>query len=76
MEILKQAQDIQLQNLDALRSHLTATEAALDAVSPQADQDLFIDYNVAPFAPPPDWTFEPSSVHYDLVSLGRADQLF
>ncbi|KAI0328863.1 hypothetical protein GY45DRAFT_1325708 [Cubamyces sp. BRFM 1775] len=65
VEILKQAQDIQLKNLDALRSHLTATEAALDAVSPQADQDLFIDYNVAPFAPPPDWTFEPSSVHYD-----------
>ncbi|KAI0662254.1 hypothetical protein C8Q70DRAFT_963999 [Cubamyces menziesii] len=69
VEILKQAQDIQLQNLDALRSHLTATEAALDAVSPQADQDLFIDYNVAPFAPPPDWTFEPSSVHYDLGEM-------
>ncbi|KAI0373757.1 hypothetical protein BV20DRAFT_962334 [Pilatotrama ljubarskyi] len=65
VRILKDAQDIQLKHLDAVRSHLTDTQAALDAVSPQADQDLFIDYNVAPFAPPADWTFEPSAVHYD-----------
>ncbi|OJT08068.1 Protein BZZ1 [Trametes pubescens] len=63
--ILKGAQDIQLKHLDALRAHLTDTETALNAVSPQADQDLFIDYNIAPFTPPPDWGFEPSPVHYD-----------
>ncbi|KAI9061334.1 hypothetical protein FKP32DRAFT_948969 [Trametes sanguinea] len=65
VEIVKDAQEIQLQHLDTLRSHLTATEATLDAVNPQADQDLFIDYNIAPFSPPPDWAFEPSAVHYD-----------
>ncbi|KAI0647754.1 hypothetical protein C8Q79DRAFT_951721 [Trametes meyenii] len=65
VSILKDAQDIQLKHLDALRSHLTETSAALDAVNPQADQDLYIDYNIAPFTPPPDWTFEPSAVHYD-----------
>ncbi|KAI0357415.1 hypothetical protein OH77DRAFT_1450808 [Trametes cingulata] len=65
VRILKDAQDIQLKHLDAVRSHLTDTQTALDAVNPQADQDLFIDYNVAPFAAPADWTFEPSSVHYD-----------
>ncbi|KAL7280164.1 hypothetical protein ACG7TL_006583 [Trametes sanguinea] len=65
VEIVKDAQELQLQHLDTLRSHLTATEATLDAVNPQADQDLFIDYNIAPFSPPPDWAFEPSAVHYD-----------
>ncbi|KAJ3009402.1 hypothetical protein NUW54_g2793 [Trametes sanguinea] len=65
VEIVKDAQEIQLQHLDTLRSHLIATEATLDAVNPQADQDLFIDYNIAPFSPPPDWAFEPSAVHYD-----------
>ncbi|CDO68266.1 hypothetical protein BN946_scf184842.g29 [Trametes cinnabarina] len=65
VEIVKDAQELQIKHLDTLRSHLIATEAALDSVSPQADQDLFIDYNIAPFAPPPDWAFEPSAVHYD-----------
>ncbi|KAI0669220.1 hypothetical protein C8Q78DRAFT_1042286 [Trametes maxima] len=65
VSILKDAQDIQLKHLDALRSHLTKTSAALDAVNPRADQDLYIDYNIAPFTPPPDWAFEPSAVHYD-----------
>ncbi|KAI0826761.1 hypothetical protein BC628DRAFT_1516154 [Trametes gibbosa] len=65
IEILKNAQSIQLKHLDTLRSHLTETEAALCAVSPQADQDLFINYNIAPFMPPSDWVFEPSAVHYD-----------
>ncbi|KAH9851537.1 hypothetical protein C2E23DRAFT_829605 [Lenzites betulinus] len=65
IEILKNAQGVQQKHLDALRLHLTDTEAALGAVSPQADQDLFIDYNIAPFTPPPDWGFEPSGVHYD-----------
>ncbi|EIW59085.1 uncharacterized protein TRAVEDRAFT_122627 [Trametes versicolor FP-101664 SS1] len=65
VDILKGAQDIQIKHLDALRTHLTDTEAALNAVSPQADQDLFIDYNIAPFTPPPDWSFEPSPIHYD-----------
>ncbi|KAJ2988591.1 hypothetical protein NUW54_g7971 [Trametes sanguinea] len=40
VEIVKDAQEIQLQHLDTLRSHLIATEATLDAVNPQADQDL------------------------------------
>ncbi|KAI0755276.1 hypothetical protein C8Q80DRAFT_422803 [Daedaleopsis nitida] len=63
--ILKNAQDLQLKHLDALRAHLTATEGALDAVNPGADQDLFIDYNISPFSPPADWTFEPCASHYD-----------
>lgn len=67
VDILKGAQDIQIKHLDALRTHLTDTEAALNAVSPQADQELFIDYNIAPFTPPPDWSFEPSPIHYDHV---------
>lgn len=69
IEILKNAQGVQQKHLDALRLHLTDTEAALGAVSPQADQDLFIDYNIAPFTPPPDWGFEPSAVHYDHVGV-------
>ncbi|KAI8978808.1 hypothetical protein BD414DRAFT_119172 [Trametes punicea] len=65
VEILKDAQEVQLKHLEALRSHLDVTKATLEAVNAQTDQDLFIDYNITPFKPPPDWTFEPSPVHYD-----------
>ncbi|KAI0632446.1 hypothetical protein C8Q77DRAFT_1125758 [Trametes polyzona] len=65
VDVLKTAQDIQLKHLDTLRGHLNDTVATLDSVSPQADQDLFIEYNISPFTPPADWSFEPSAIHYD-----------
>ncbi|RPD62761.1 hypothetical protein L226DRAFT_532256 [Lentinus tigrinus ALCF2SS1-7] len=65
VDILKNAQEVQLKHLDSVRSRLTACEAAFSAVNPAADQDLFIDHNVAPFSAPADWTFEPSPNHYD-----------
>lgn len=69
MDILKNAQEVQLKHLEAMRSRLTACEAAFSAVDPGADQDLFIDHNIAPFSPPTDWTFEPCASHYDHVRL-------
>ncbi|TFK86863.1 hypothetical protein K466DRAFT_663436 [Polyporus arcularius HHB13444] len=65
VDILKDAQEVQLKHLDTVRSRLTACEAAFGAVDPGADQDLFIDHNIAPFAPPADWAFEPCVSHYD-----------
>ncbi|KAI0771170.1 hypothetical protein BD413DRAFT_613282 [Trametes elegans] len=69
VSILKDAQEIQLKHLESLRSHLTDTQAALSAVNPPADQDLFIDHNVAPFTLPPDLSFEPSPIHYDRADM-------
>ncbi|KAI0712543.1 hypothetical protein C8Q76DRAFT_735094 [Earliella scabrosa] len=65
VSILQNAQGIQLKHLDTLRAHLADCETALAAVNPSADQDLFIDYNISPYSPPADWTFEPCSSHYD-----------
>ncbi|KAI0693453.1 hypothetical protein C8T65DRAFT_668088 [Cerioporus squamosus] len=65
VDILKNAQEVQLKHLDTVRTRLTACEAAFSAVDPGADQDLFIDHNIAPFSPPADWTFEPCASHYD-----------
>lgn len=67
VDTLKVAQDVQLKHLDAIRTHLNDCEAALNAVNPGADQDLFIDHNISPFSPPPDWAFEPCASHYDTV---------
>ncbi|PIL22850.1 hypothetical protein GSI_15545 [Ganoderma sinense ZZ0214-1] len=63
--ILKHAHAIQLRNLEVVRTHLTKSEAAFDAVNPGQDQDLFIDHNVIPFSQPVDWAFEPCASHYD-----------
>ena len=52
-----------------MRTHLTKSEAAFDAVNPVQDQNLFIDHNVIPFSQPIDWAFEPCASHYDNVAV-------
>ncbi|KAI0769881.1 hypothetical protein C8Q74DRAFT_1271721 [Fomes fomentarius] len=78
VDTLKVAQDIQSKHLDAIRTHLNDCEAALNAVNPGADQDLFIDHNISPFLPPPDWAFEPCPSHYDTgdMSVERAAKVY
>lgn len=66
--IVRQAQTIQSGHLDSLKSRVTATDAAFQALDPAKDQVLFIEHNVSHFAEPPDWSFEPCSTHYDTVS--------
>ena len=65
--ILKNVQTLHLKHLDIMRTHFNESEAALGALNPRADLDLFIDHNISAFSPPPDWSFEPCSSHYDHV---------
>ncbi|KAI0916824.1 hypothetical protein AcW1_007829 [Taiwanofungus camphoratus] len=60
-----QAQALHTSHLDALRTHVSVNEQKLRAISPAADQDLFIECNIRPFTLPPDWGFEPCATHYD-----------
>lgn len=66
--IVRQAQTIQTGHLDSLKSRVTTTDAAFQALDPAKDQALFIEHNASHFAEPPDWSFEPCSTHYDTVS--------
>ncbi|TFK52285.1 hypothetical protein OE88DRAFT_1734304 [Heliocybe sulcata] len=76
--ILSQAQDLHTAHLDSLKDRVTKVQASLAKVDPKHDQDLFIDYNIRPFAPPADWTFEPCKSHYDTgdVSVEAAPKVF
>lgn len=66
--ILSHAQSLQHSHLDALKRHIAGVESALSAVSPQNDQNMFIEYNIRPFTLPADWKFEPCPTFYDTVS--------
>lgn len=67
MAILAHAQDLTSSHLDTLKKRVGAVEQALRDVSVGKDQNLFIDFNIRPFAAPADWTFEPCAGHYDAV---------
>lgn len=69
VNILSQAQTLQLFHQDALKGRIASADRAIKDVDPIRDQDLFIDHNIRPFVVPGDWTFEPCSGHYDTVSL-------
>ncbi|CCM05936.1 uncharacterized protein FIBRA_08175 [Fibroporia radiculosa] len=63
--IMLQAQALQKNHLDTLSGHIAAAEGKIGAISPRADQDLFIEHNIRAFMLPPDWSFEPCATHYD-----------
>ncbi|KAH9933234.1 uncharacterized protein BXZ73DRAFT_89849 [Epithele typhae] len=62
---LKNAQVLQLEHLDIVRSHITRAEQVLSSVNPAVDQDIFIDHNIVPFSTPEDFVFEPCATYYD-----------
>ncbi|EPQ50992.1 hypothetical protein GLOTRDRAFT_141152, partial [Gloeophyllum trabeum ATCC 11539] len=68
-EILSQAQDLHVAHLDALKGRIANVQDRLKKVDAKRDQDLFIDHNIRPFAPPSDWQFEPCKSHYDTGDL-------
>ncbi|KZT27410.1 hypothetical protein NEOLEDRAFT_1240354 [Neolentinus lepideus HHB14362 ss-1] len=76
--ILSQAQDLHMAHLDSLKGRVSKVQDSLAKVDAKQDQDLFIDYNIRPFAPPADWTFEPCKSHYDTgdVSVESGPKVF
>ncbi|KAI0081551.1 hypothetical protein K474DRAFT_1681918 [Panus rudis PR-1116 ss-1] len=67
--IVAHGQSLQSKHLDTLKSRVIATEEAFKSIDPAHDQDIFIDHNIRPFKAPPDWDFEPCSIHYDNGSM-------
>lgn len=65
ISIMVQAQTLQKNHLEVLKSHVVATEGRLNTVDTPADQHLFIEHNIRAFMLPSDWAFEPCSTHYD-----------
>lgn len=72
MKLLTHAQALTSGHLDTLKKRVGVVEQALGDVDAGKDQNLFIDFNIRPFAAPADWTFEPCSSHYDNVRCKRA----
>jgi hypothetical protein len=50
---------------DNVQSHITAVNIA-------RDQNLFIQFNLRHFNPPPDWKFEVCTAYYDTVCITAA----
>ena len=69
VKILLHGQQLHLNHLDSLKSRISAVQTRLEEVDAVKDQDLFINYNIRNFIAPDDWNFEPSSIHYDTVSM-------
>ncbi|KIY68332.1 hypothetical protein CYLTODRAFT_421746 [Cylindrobasidium torrendii FP15055 ss-10] len=67
--ILSHAQSLQHGHQDALKRHIAGVESALSAISPEKDQNMFIEYNTRPFTLPADWKFEPCPTFYDTDQL-------
>ncbi|PCH40000.1 hypothetical protein WOLCODRAFT_136602 [Wolfiporia cocos MD-104 SS10] len=67
--IMTQAQALQKNHLDVLKTHIVATEGRLSAINPKNDQNLFIEHNIRAFMVPSDWSFEPCSTHYDTPEM-------
>lgn len=76
VNVLLQAQTLQIRHHDMLKGRTTSAETSIGAVDPVRDQDLFIDHNIRPFMAPGDWTFEPCSTHYDTVSASLILKIF
>lgn len=68
VQVMLHAQQMQLQHQDGLKGRISVVQTAVGDVNTVQDQDLFVDHNIRPFSAPPDWTFEPCSSHYDIVS--------
>ncbi|TFK39041.1 hypothetical protein BDQ12DRAFT_712547 [Crucibulum laeve] len=68
-KIMIHTQNLQLNHLDALKSRISSAEKKFNEVNPSQDQDLFVEYNIRPFTAPPDWKFEPCSIHYDTDAM-------
>ena len=66
-KILLHGQALESAHLDTLKGRVGAVEAAFNGVDAGADQQLFIEYNIRPFAAPPDFKFEPCTNYYDTV---------
>ncbi|KAI0032556.1 hypothetical protein K488DRAFT_49643 [Vararia minispora EC-137] len=78
VDLLKLAQQLQTRHHDALKLQLTVVESSLEEVSPERDQNLFIDYNIRPFTAPSGFRFEPCAGHYDTadVSVEAAPKIY
>ncbi|KAL1760436.1 hypothetical protein FB107DRAFT_203028 [Schizophyllum commune] len=73
-KILLHAQALESAHLDTLKGRVGAVEAAFNGVDTGADQQLFIEYNIRPFAAPPDFKFEPCTNYYDTDEMSVEEQ--
>ncbi|KAI0693978.1 hypothetical protein BC835DRAFT_1043166 [Cytidiella melzeri] len=77
-KIIIEAQSLHFRHLDALRTRVSTSEATAKDLDPQRDQDIFIEYNVRQFSPPPDVDFEPCATYYDTneMNLDPAPKIY
>jgi hypothetical protein len=67
--VLQHSQQLELNSLDSHKTRIENLNAKLNKVDISEDQELFMNLNVRTFVAPADWKFEPSSIHYDSVSV-------
>ena len=65
INILQHASTLQSNHITTLQSRVTVSQQMLSRVDTTADQNLYVEYNVRPFATPGDWTWEPCAGYYD-----------
>ncbi|PPQ65151.1 hypothetical protein CVT24_011046 [Panaeolus cyanescens] len=75
--ILIHCQELELRNLDAIKTRITEVKGKFSGVDVVQDQNCFINHNIRNFTSPSDWKFEPCSIHYDtdVVSVEAAPKV-
>ncbi|KAF8610053.1 hypothetical protein BDV93DRAFT_483063 [Ceratobasidium sp. AG-I] len=64
-KLLLHSQALQEGNLESIRRSVTNTQAALNGLSPEQDQALYVAFNRRAFGKPTNWVFEPCDRYYD-----------
>lgn len=67
VEILTETQNFTKSHLSSLLSKAEHVQSHITAVNITRDQNLFIQFNLRHFTPPPDWKFEVCTAYYDTV---------
>ncbi|KAF9046761.1 hypothetical protein BJ165DRAFT_1345726, partial [Panaeolus papilionaceus] len=75
--LLVHGQDLELRNLDAIKTRITEVKGKFNDIDVAQDQVCFINHNIRNFTSPDDWKFEPCSIHYDTdaVSIETAPKV-